>query len=109
VTLETAYAAWKTDRMAGEQSLLIAADNDTVTELNRRAHHDLAAGGHVASRGVLLAAGNAAAAGDHIITRRVDRHLADGTTETRRLPSGPGSANRCDCTTCRTSVSTAPT
>jgi conjugative relaxase-like TrwC/TraI family protein len=87
--LDAAYQAWRADQQRGLSSLLIAVDNDTVTALNRKAHDDLAAAGRVtADEGVTLADGTVASVGDRIVTRRVDRHLPDGTTSPRRTPSG---------------------
>jgi hypothetical protein len=86
--LDAAYRAWRSDRARGLSSLLIAADNDTVTALNRKAHDDLVGAGAVAPGGVTLADGTTAGVGDWVITRRVDRHLPDGTTSPRRTPGG---------------------
>ena len=44
---DAAYAAWLADTRTGASSLLIAADNDTVRELNERARADLVAAGTV--------------------------------------------------------------
>ena len=74
--------------VAGVDLKLIAADNDIVTALNRRAHDDLAAARRVQPGGVPLADGTMAAAGGRIITRRIDRHLADDT------PSAPAPPQR---------------
>jgi conjugative relaxase-like TrwC/TraI family protein len=74
-----AYAAWRTDKEQGLDALLIAVDNATVTALNHKAHDDLVEAGAVQPDGVRLADGTTAGIGDLIVTRRVDRHLADGT------------------------------
>lgn len=76
--LDRAYAAWFTDQDSGKRSLLIAADANTVTDLNVRARADLVAAGHVGVEGVRLADGTLAGAGDRIITRRNDRTLTTG-------------------------------
>ena len=44
---DAAYTAWLADTRTGARSLLIAADNDTVRELNERARADLVAAGTV--------------------------------------------------------------
>ena len=44
---DAAYTAWLADTRAGGAASLIAADNDTVRELNRRARADLVAAGAV--------------------------------------------------------------
>ena len=77
--LETIYTAWKHDIDAGTSSLMIAPDTATVAELNRRARADRIAAGEVAEHGVTVAAGQMIGVGDHVVTRRNDRHLATGT------------------------------
>jgi len=77
--LETIYTAWKHDIDAGTSSLMIAHDTATVAELNRRARADRIAAGEVAEHGVTVAAGQMIGVGDHVVTRRNDRHLATGT------------------------------
>jgi conjugative relaxase-like TrwC/TraI family protein len=76
--LDTAYRAWRADERAGRRSLLLAADADTVTELNTRAHADLVAAGRVHPDGTQLTAGTIAGVGDRIVTRRNDRALSTG-------------------------------
>jgi conjugative relaxase-like TrwC/TraI family protein len=44
---DAAYTAWSADVQAGRSSVLIAADNDTVVELNQRARNDLIRAGQV--------------------------------------------------------------
>jgi hypothetical protein len=77
--IDAAYTAWKTDRAIGLDSLLVAADNDTVQALNLKARADRITAGQVTPAGPALHDGTTAGAGDRIITRRVARHLADGT------------------------------
>jgi hypothetical protein len=77
--LEAVYTAWKRDIDAGTSSLMIAPDTATVTELNRRARADRIATREVAEHGVNAAAGQMIGVGDHVVTRRNDRHLATGT------------------------------
>jgi conjugative relaxase-like TrwC/TraI family protein len=77
--LEAVYTAWKHDIDAGTSSLMIALDSATVTDLNRRARADRIAAGEVAEDGVTVAVGQAVGVGDHVVTRRNDRHLASGT------------------------------
>ena len=75
--IDGAYAAWTADVAAGRDSLLIAADRDTVTTLNGRARTDRIAGGGVDPTGpVELHDGTAASAGDVVVTRRNDRTIA---------------------------------
>jgi conjugative relaxase-like TrwC/TraI family protein len=76
--LDSLYAAWKTDVDAGLSSLMIAADTDTVAELNRRARADRVAAGQVAEHGLDVADGSAAGVGDRVVTRHNDRHLTTG-------------------------------
>ena len=74
--IDAAYAAWIRDTRAGGSSLLIAADRDTVTELNARAHADLVSSGVVAAGGVPLSDGTTAGVGDRVVSRRNERTLA---------------------------------
>ena len=83
--LDEAYQNWANDRAAGRTSILVAADNVTVSELNTRAHDDALARGEVT--GPLITLGGhcgpdrgQVGAGDIIVTRRNDRtlHLPDG-------------------------------
>jgi hypothetical protein len=76
--LDSLYAAWKTDVDAGLASLMIAADADTVAELNRRARADRVAAGQVRERGLAVADGCIAGIGDRVVTRHNDRHLTTG-------------------------------
>jgi len=86
--LQQAHAAWKADRAMGLRSILIAADNATVTALNHIAQTDLIDTGAVQPGGAPLADGTTAGIGDRIVTRKVDRHLPDGTGRSRRTGSG---------------------
>ena len=70
-----AYTAWLTDLRAGRSSLLIAADNATVTRLNTRARLDRILTGEVEPNGIPLHDGTEAGVGDHIVTRLNNRHL----------------------------------
>ncbi|HEY7816470.1 MAG TPA: AAA family ATPase, partial [Nakamurella sp.] len=80
--LDAAYHAWRTDTDNDLDSLLLAADNDTVTHLNHRAQADRVADGQVHTGGVPLADGTTAGIGDRIITRRNDRTLHPGDPTT---------------------------
>ncbi len=78
--LTAAYAAWQADTATGAQSLLIAADNNTVHTLNERARTDLVAAGTVDDRTTTpLLDGLRVGRGDRVVTREIDRFLADGT------------------------------
>ena len=85
---DAAYTAWSADVRAGRSSVLIAADNGTVAELNRRAQSDLIRAGLVDSVTVPVRNGLSAGRGDVIVTRRIDRTQPDGTTPT--TPTGDG-------------------
>jgi hypothetical protein len=76
--LDALYAAWKSDNEAGQISLMIAGDLGTVSELNARARADRVAEGLVDGDGVTVAGGAVAGVGDHVVTRRNDRHLTTG-------------------------------
>ncbi len=77
--VEAAYSAWHADTQAGLDSLLLAADGETVTTLNGRARTDRILTGHVASEGIVLRDGTTAGVGDRIITRLNARALTDRT------------------------------
>jgi len=77
--VEAAYTAWHADTQAGLDSLLLAADGETVTTLNARARTDRILTGHVASEGIVLRDGTTAGVGDRIITRLNARALTDPT------------------------------
>ena len=77
--VDAAYTAWREDTAAGRRALLIARDNATVRELNARARTDLVDAGRVEASGVTLHDGAVAGRGDRIVTREIDRYLADGT------------------------------
>ncbi|WP_354531983.1 MobF family relaxase [Nakamurella sp. UYEF19] len=82
---DAAYNGWLADTRSGSRSLLIAADNDSVHELNLRARADLVAAGRVKDdRTVRLHDGSPAGRGDIVVTREIDRYLPDGTG------AGPG-------------------
>ena len=74
--IERAYRAWAADTAAGRASLLLAADRDTVTALNRRARDDrIRADLTDPSVEVALHDRTTAGAGDLITTRRNERRL----------------------------------
>lgn len=82
--IDNAHAAWAADRAVGRRSLMIAADNGTVAELNDRARASLLNAGQVADTGVQLRDGTTAGVGDLVITRRTSVDCAP--------PTGAGSA-----------------
>ncbi|MBT8163867.1 MULTISPECIES: MobF family relaxase [Arthrobacter] len=76
--VDRAYLGWQTDIQAGQSSILIAADNDTVSMLNQRARADRVIQGAVdAEHTVPLGDGLRAGRGDIIIARRNDRTITD--------------------------------
>lgn len=78
--LDTAYAAWRTDKAAGLSTVMIAATPQTVGKLNQRARTDLIEAGAVEAGGLSLHDGTTAGVGDEVVTRSNDRRLttADG-------------------------------
>lgn len=77
---EAAYAAWKADRDAGKESILIAPDNETVSELNARAHRELVEAGTVDIESTVKVRGETpAGTGDVLLARRNDRSIRDST------------------------------
>ena len=76
VAADSAYVAWRSDVMAGRDSVLAAPTNDLVAELNERARADLLRIGAVApGRTVTLGDGLQASVGDVVTTRENDRNL----------------------------------
>ncbi|MFW6033848.1 MAG: AAA family ATPase, partial [bacterium] len=75
---DAAYTAWAADEHAGRTSLLIAATNTAVAELNTRARTDRVTRGQVEPDGVRLHDGTRAGTGDRIVTRQIDRTLRTG-------------------------------
>jgi conjugative relaxase-like TrwC/TraI family protein len=73
--LDAAHAAWAADRSSGRNSVLVAADNGTVTDLNQRARTALVATGRVSAQGVELRDGTTAGVGDLIATRENARRM----------------------------------
>lgn len=84
--LDALYRAWRADSAAGQVSLMIAQDADTVVDLNRRAKRDRHSAGEIGERGLQLVDGLDASVGDIVVTRRNDRRL--------RLPDGKWVRNR---------------
>ncbi|MHB1905146.1 MAG: ATP-dependent DNA helicase, partial [Ferrimicrobium sp.] len=76
--IEALYQAWRSDVMAGQDSLMIAGDGDTVTELNNRARADRVAAGEVTATGLSLVDGTIAGVGDEVVTRENNRLLTTG-------------------------------
>ena len=80
--LDSAYRAWRADRAAGFDSVLLASTREQVSALNSRARADrLAAQDLPRGREVRLADGTAASARDVILTRRNDRRLVITATD----------------------------
>lgn len=74
--LTSVYEAWRTDRDAGHETLMLASTRESVNELNAMARAERLSkqeGRRFAS--VLLASGLEASAGDQIITRQNTRSL----------------------------------
>uniref|UniRef100_UPI00260A8B27 ATP-dependent DNA helicase n=1 Tax=Ferrimicrobium sp. TaxID=2926050 RepID=UPI00260A8B27 len=76
--IEAIYQAWRSDVIAGKDSLMIAGDADTVTELNNRARADRVATGEVTATGLSLVDGTIAGVGDEVVTRENNRLLTTG-------------------------------
>ena len=75
---DAAYNAWLDDTHHDKSTILIAADNGSVKDLNTRAQHDLAAQGHVdLSDTVTLKHDTFAGRGDKLLARRNARKLRD--------------------------------
>jgi conjugative relaxase-like TrwC/TraI family protein len=78
--VDEAYLNWQSDLQVGKSSILIAADNDTVSMLNQRAQADRVIQGSVdAEHTVPLSDGSRAGAGDTVIARHNDRTITDSS------------------------------
>ena len=76
--MDSLYEAWHADIAGGKSSLMIAADTDTVSALNRRARRDRILAGEVVEHGLEVADGQTAGVGDEVVTRKNDRRLPTG-------------------------------
>lgn len=76
--LDQLFTAWQGDIDAGRRSLMLAADRDTVNDLNTRARRHLVATGRVSTRGIRLGDGTVIGTGDLVVTRHNQRDLTDG-------------------------------
>ncbi|WP_159619115.1 MobF family relaxase [Arthrobacter zhaoguopingii] len=80
--VDEAYLSWHSDLRAGKSSILIAADNDTVSMLNQRAQADRVMQGSVdAEHTVPLSDGSRAGPGDTVIARHNDRSITDSSRD----------------------------
>jgi conjugative relaxase-like TrwC/TraI family protein len=78
---ENLFEAWRADRRAGLDSIMLAPTCDLVAELNRRARAHRLSSVPASGAEVALADGNRASAGEVIITRRNDRQLRTSATD----------------------------
>jgi conjugative relaxase-like TrwC/TraI family protein len=76
--LDALYLAWKRDTDAGQTSLMIAGDLNTVGELNARAQGDRVAVGTVTGNALAVAGGSLAGVGDLVVTRQNNRKISTG-------------------------------
>ncbi|RAM37716.1 MobF family relaxase [Arthrobacter globiformis] len=76
--VDQAYLNWQADIKASKSSILIAAENDTVSMLNQRAQADRVIQGDVdAEQAVPISEGSRAGRGDAVIARQNDRTIMD--------------------------------
>ncbi|GAB3059168.1 hypothetical protein GCM10027053_21350 [Intrasporangium mesophilum] len=83
--LDALLEAWQADVAAGRTSLMIAADAQTVTDLNVRARIHRVRTGEVAAQGTTLADGTTLGVGDHIVTRLNQRDLVTSDQTASRV------------------------
>ena len=76
--LDLIFDAWRSDTKAGRSSLMLAADTQTVADLNIRARIHRIGSGQVTAGGVGIADGTTAGVGDVIVTRLNQRALTTG-------------------------------
>lgn len=77
-TLDLIFDGWATDSRAGHHSLMLAADAETVADLNARARAHRVTTGQVSHAGVRLGDGSTVGVGDVVITRLNRRALVTG-------------------------------
>lgn len=73
--LDLLFEAWQADVRAGRRSLMMAADAQTVADLNARARAERVTTGQVSAEGVLLENGVTIGVGDIVVTRQNHREL----------------------------------
>ena len=73
------FDGWKQDVQAGQTSLMLAADAETVRDLNARARAHRVASGEVSDMGVRLGDGTVVGVGDVVVTRQNRRALVTGS------------------------------
>ncbi|RKT79424.1 conjugative relaxase-like TrwC/TraI family protein [Terracoccus luteus] len=76
--LDALFTAWQADVTARRTSLMIAADAQTVTDLNTRARAHRVTTGDVSEEGITVRAGTTIGEGDHIVTRLNQRDIVTG-------------------------------
>ncbi|HET8559048.1 MAG TPA: AAA family ATPase, partial [Marmoricola sp.] len=76
--LDAIFEAWRDDMTNGRSSLMLAADSNTVAELNSRARADRVLAGQVTQHGIHTGADVMIGVGDQVVTRRNDRRLSTG-------------------------------
>ena len=92
MVLGALFEAWTADTTTGRTSLMIAADTQTVVDLNTRARAQRVRAGEVSEDGVTVADGTTIGVGDRIVTRLNQRDLitGDDTDSTGSLGSRVG-------------------
>lgn len=80
--LDALFEAWQDDTTAGLTSLMMAADAQTVGDLNARARAHRIRAGQVSQYGVTVADGTTIGVGDRIVTRLNQRDLVTANNKT---------------------------
>jgi hypothetical protein len=86
--LDLLYDAWRADVAAGQHSLMIASDNDTVTALNERARAHRVTRGEVRTHGIQTVSGAAIGVGDRSSRARTTGSFPAGGGGSRTATSG---------------------
>ncbi len=76
--IDLVFDGWQADLTAGRSSLMMAADAQTVADLNARARAHRVAVGEVSPHGVEVADGGVIGVGDVVVTRHNQRALVTG-------------------------------
>ncbi len=72
------YRGWVTDRAGGRSTIMMAASNAAVGDLNTRAQTELRAAGVITGQPVALRGEQSAGVGDVVLARRNDRRITIG-------------------------------
>lgn len=87
--LDLLFDNWRTDTTAGRRTLMLAADTQTVADLNTRARAHRVSSGEVSTGGeILLSDSSRAGVGDFVVTRHNHRDLVTSGNQNGWVKNG---------------------